>query len=61
MPSHQVVASSRGRKPQHQAGSSGGAAAATMGGGSLDGTHQVMLRMESHSEMSEVSRLTVCI
>ena len=57
MPSHQVVASSRGRKPQHQAGSSG-AAAATMGGGSLDGTHQVMLKMESHSEMSEVSRLT---
>jgi len=52
MPSHQVVASSRGRKPQHQAGSSG-AAAATMGGSSLEGTHHVMLKMESHSEMSE--------
>ena len=60
MPSHQLVSSSRGRKPQHQAGSSG-AAAATMGGSSLEGTHQVMLKMESHSEMSEVSWLTVCI
>lgn len=60
MPTHQVVASSRGRKPQHQASSSG-AAAATMGGSSLEGTHQVMLKMESHSEMSEVSWLTVCI
>jgi hypothetical protein len=60
MPSHQVVASSRGRKPQHQAGSSG-AAVATVAGSSLEGTHQVMLKMESHSEMSEVSRLTVCI
>lgn len=60
MPSHQVVASIRGRKPQHHAGSSG-AAATTMVGSSLEKTHQVMLKMESHSEMSEVSQLTVCV
>jgi hypothetical protein len=28
-----------------------------MGGSSMEGPHQVMLKMESHSEMSEVSRL----
>jgi hypothetical protein len=29
-----------------------------MGGSSLEGSHQVMLKIESHSEMSEVSWLT---
>jgi hypothetical protein len=55
MSSYQAVGSSRGRKPQHHAGNSGATAASVpVGGSSLMKTHQVMIKMEPHSEMSEV-------
>jgi hypothetical protein len=62
--SHQVVGSSRGRKPQIQANSSGATtavASGALGGSSLDKPHEVMIKMEPHSEMSEVSQRTVQI
>jgi hypothetical protein len=64
MSSHQGVGSSHCHKPQIQANSSGATAAVAsgaLGGSSLDKSHEVMIKMEPHSEMSEVSQQTVQI
>jgi hypothetical protein len=59
MSSHHSVGSSRGRKPMHHASSSGGTASAVpVGGSSLERSHQDMMKMDAHSEMSEVGYLT---
>ncbi|XP_023703916.2 HMG box-containing protein 4 [Cryptotermes secundus] len=51
--SHSVVGSSRGRKPLHHAGSSGGPSAVPVRGSSLERSHQDMMKMDAQSEMSE--------
>jgi cobalamin biosynthesis protein CbiD len=66
MSSHHAVGSSRGRKPQLHTNTSGATAAAAaaaaaagaLGGSSLDKPHEVMIKMEPHSEMSEVGQWT---
>jgi hypothetical protein len=53
------MASSRGRKPQLHASSSVVTATAdtvALGGSSLEKPHEIMIKMEPHSEMSEVGQ-----
>lgn len=59
MSSHNVVGSSRGRKPLHHASSSGGTSTVPVGGSSLERSHQDMMKMDAQSEMSEVGYLTL--
>lgn len=59
MSSHNVVGSSRGRKPLHHAGSSGGTSAVPVRGSSLERSHQDMMKMDAQSEMSEVGYLNL--
>lgn len=53
------MGSGRGRKPQLHANSSGAAAAEALGGSPVEKSRELTIKMESHSEMSEVGQWTV--